>query len=128
MKHNIKWLVLASSLAAVGAVSAADQKNNQKVNTSSAMKVVTDQQGKVRVFEAADEASISGQKLRVSKELSARLSIPKVTAAQAGKSGATMIEIGLDEFDYLVVNSDEHGQPVVTHRSSADQAVVAETK
>lgn len=126
MKHTINWLMLASSMAIASGVSAADQPKNSKVAPVSAMKVVTDKQGNVRRFEPTDEAALSGQKLQVGKNLSARLSIPKVTQVQAAKNGATMVEIGLDEYDYLVVTQGDQGKPVVTHQSSANQVLTAE--
>lgn len=130
MKHEIRMLALAMSLGAITVAHAADTaKKPREISKQAAVKVSVDQKtGRIAEFNPNDPAFSSVKRADVADVLSKRLSVPKVTVIKTAKTGGDMMEIGLDEMDFLVATVDENGKPVVTHRSSVNHTVTAEEK
>ena len=129
MKQNAKGLTLIACAGALAALPVLAGETPTAI--SAAVKGGVDKEtGQLRRLNADEERELSlSKKPEVAAELNKRLGIPTVTVVHAPRAdGTQMVEIGLDQLDFLVVQTDADGKPVVQHRSSASSTQLPEEK
>lgn len=132
MKQKARALTLIACAGALAAlpVWAGDQQPNAAVGSAAVKGGIDKETGQLRRLNADEERELSlSKKPEVAAELNKRLGIPTVTVVHAPRAdGTQMVEIGLDQLDFLVVQTDAAGKPVVQHRSDAASSQLPEEK
>ena len=130
MKQNAKGLTLIACAGALAALPALAGETPTAIGSAAVKGGIDKETGQLRRLNADEERELSlSKKPEVAAELNKRLGIPTVTVVHAPRAdGTQMIEIGLDQLDFLVVQTDADGKPVVQHRSNASATQLPEEK
>ena len=128
MKAAVLPVVCIAVLLALPTMAGENKKPDVKVGA--AMKGGVDKEtGRLRHLTDEEEQILSQQNPDIAAELSKRLGMPEVSVVHEPlANGMTMVQIGLDQLDYLVVSTDADGKPVVAHHSTEQSSAAQEEK
>lgn len=129
-KTTALTLIVCAGALAVLPVLADERQPTAGVGAAAIKGGVDKETGQLRRLNAEEERELSlNQKPEVANELHKRLGIPTVTVVHAPRAdGTQMVEIGLDQLDFLLVQTDADGKPVVQHRSDDTSSKQPEEK
>lgn len=112
-------------LASAGQVAQSEDVDATEV--VSAMKAGIDKEtGRMRRLTREEEAELSAAGGLSGTELMIRLGMPETTVVMPpAADGTVAARLGIDSFDFLVVETDGQGELRVTHQSLADQVAAS---
>lgn len=130
MKQNAKGLTLIACVGALAALPILASEQTAAVANAAVKGGIDKETGQLRRLSAEEERELNlSKKPEVAAVLNERLGIPTVTVVHAPRAdGTQMVELGLDQLDFLVVQTDANGKPRVQHRSGTASAHQPEEK